>query len=89
MKHTYRQNRKTHTKVQRITAKSNNRKKRIRTKDFSSLVSYRQKSQKRKYSDDQTEKRYSKLLQVICYEILTAKKSHVILTSGEIARRYL
>ena len=36
-----RQNRKTHTKVQRITAKPNNRKKRIRTKHFQSLVSYR------------------------------------------------
>lgn len=51
-----RQNGKTHTKVQRITAKSNNRKKRKRTKDFPSLVSYRQKSQKRKCSDDQPEK---------------------------------
>ena len=47
---------KTHTKVQRITTKPNNRKKRIRTKDFPSLVSYRQKSQKRKCSDDQSEK---------------------------------
>lgn len=56
MKHTYRQNGKTHTKVQRITAKPNNRKRRIRTKDFHSLVSYRQKSQKRKCSDDQPEK---------------------------------
>lgn len=66
MKHTYRQNGKKHTKVQRITAKPNNRKKRIRTKHFPHwfLTAKKAKSGNAVMIN---RKNYSKLLQVICY----------------------